>query len=445
MLFILSLSILVVLHELGHFIPAKYFGTRVSRFYLFFDFLFPFSKVLNFSLFKKKIGDTEYGIGWFPFGGYVQIAGMVDETQGEEDLDKVPASEQFRYKPAWQRLIIMVGGVSVNMVLAMVIYAGLLWVYGQQYLPMQNATNGIMVADSMAYDLGLQHGDKILQLDGKPVKHFDDFEKELVLNEAKEITVKRGDSTVNLTVKPGFITKLIKAQKPDLIAPRVPCVVQSVQKGTGAAKAGLKEGDRIVAVDSVPTEFYDQAKAVIVKHAGKTLSLTVQRAGKPVQVKAAVSAEGTLGFRPDMDVKKYFETNRVEYTFLAAIPAGIKMSFETLGKYFKGIKMIFTSKEVKASDSLGGFYSMGRIFPKTFDWQSFWSITAMISVILAFMNILPIPMLDGGYVVFLLFEMVTGKPVNEKIQNYAQMVGMAFILFLLVYANGLDAFRAFSK
>ena len=454
-LLILSLSILVVLHELGHFIPAKLFGTRVSRFYLFFDFLFPFSKVLNFSLFKKKIGDTEYGIGWFPFGGYVQIAGMIDETQSEEDLDAVPPAEQFRFKPAWQRLIVMIGGVTVNMILAMVIYSGLLWAYGQEYLPMKNATSGIIVADSLGFELGLQNGDKIIALDGKPLENFEDFERNLILDEAKTVTIERNGMKQNLSVQPGFVTKMIKLKKPDLIAPRVPSVIGSLgssKDGYPAEKAGLKVGDKIVAINDTPVQYFDELADNMQKYKNQTIRLSIDRNGQMISQAITPNKEGKIGVGlyeakdgKNVDWSKYFKTEKIEYNFLAAIPAGIKMSFQTLGKYFKGIKMIFTSKEVKAKDSLGGFYSMGRIFPKTFDWQSFWSITAMISVILAFMNILPIPMLDGGYVLFILIEMIIGKPVNEKIQNYAQMAGMAFILLLLVYANGLDVFRAFSK
>jgi regulator of sigma E protease len=277
------------------------------------------------------------------------------------------------------------------------------------------------------------------------VDRFEDFEKELILNESKKITVLRGDSSVNLAVKPGFITKLIKSRKPGLIEPRVPCIVESTQKGSSAEKAGLLPKDKIVGINGAPVNYFDEAKDIIQANKEKPLKLSVERNGQVIEKAVTVSAEGLVGFRPDFKLSNYFQTEKTEYNFFSAIPAGIKMSFQTLGKYFKGIRMIFTSDEVKAKDSLGGFYSMGRIFPTTFDWQSFWSITAMISVILAFMNILPIPMLDGGYVLFLLVEMVIGKPVNEKIQYYAQMAGMAFILFLLVYANGLDVFRAFGN
>lgn len=441
-LLILSLSILIVLHELGHFIPAKLFGTRVHKFYLFFDFLFPFPNVANFTLFKKKIGDTEYGLGWFPFGGYVQIAGMADETQDAETLNNSePQPWEFRSKPAWQRLIIMIGGVTVNMVLAMVIFSGLLWKYGEEFLPMKNMTNGIMVVDSLAYEIGLQNGDKIISIDHQPAGNFEEFQKDLVLNEAKNITIERNGQQQDINFKEGFLSKIMKQKKAAFILPRVPSVVAQVQDASGASKAGLKIGDKITAINSVPTPFYDNVKDQITANKGKQIAVTVDRNGQPVELKGEVSKEGLFGFGTQ-SYAEILKTERVNYNFAAAIPAGIEKSFSTLGNYFKSLKMLFTSKEVKVKDSLGGFISMGKMFPDTFDWEHFWILTATISVILAFMNILPIPMLDGGYVVFLLYEMVRGKPVPDKVQQYAQSIGMFIILGLLLFANGMDVIRA---
>ena len=441
-LLILSLSILIVLHELGHFIPAKLFGTRVHKFYLFFDFLFPFPNVANFTLFKKKIGDTEYGLGWFPFGGYVQIAGMADETQDAETLNNSePQPWEFRSKPAWQRLIIMIGGVTVNMVLAMVIFSGLLWKYGEEFLPMKNMTNGIMVVDSLAYEIGLQNGDKIISIDHQPAGNFEEFQKDLVLNEAKNITIERNGQQQDISFKEGFLSKVMKQKKAAFILPRVPSVVAQVQDASGASKAGLKIGDKITAINSVPTPFYDNVKDQITANKGKQIAVTVDRNGQPIELKGEVSKEGLFGFGTQ-SYAEILKTERVNYNFAAAIPAGIEKSFSTLGNYFKSLKMLFTSKEVKVKDSLGGFISMGKMFPDTFDWEHFWILTATISVILAFMNILPIPMLDGGYVVFLLYEMVRGKPVPDKVQQYAQSIGMFIILGLLLFANGMDVIRA---
>jgi regulator of sigma E protease len=441
-LLILSLSILIVLHELGHFIPAKLFGTRVHKFYLFFDFLFPFPNVANFTLFKKKIGDTEYGLGWFPFGGYVQIAGMADETQDAEQLSKTPPQPwEFRSKPAWQRLIIMVGGVTVNMILAMVIFTGLLWKYGEEFLPMKNMTNGIMIVDSLANQIGLQNGDKIISIDHQPAGNFEEFQKDLVLNEAKSITIERNGQQQDINFKEGFLSKVMKQKKAAFILPRVPSIVAQVQEASGAAKAGMKVGDKITAVNGVPTPFYDNVKAEITANKGKTIKVTVDRKGEVVELQGEVSKEGLFGFGTQ-SYAEILKTERVNYNFMAAVPAGIERAFATLGNYFKSMKMLFTSKEVKVKDSLGGFISIGKMFPDTFDWEHFWILTATISVILAFMNILPIPMLDGGYVVFLLYEMVRGKPVPDKVQQYAQSVGMFIILGLLLFANGMDVIRA---
>lgn len=441
-LLILSLSILIVLHELGHFIPAKLFGIRVHKFYLFFDFLFPFPNVANFALFKKKIGDTEYGLGWFPFGGYVQIAGMADETQDAEELkNSEPQPWEFRSKPAWQRLIIMVGGVTVNMILAMVIFTGLLWHYGEEFLPMKNMTNGIMVVDSLAYEIGLQNGDKIISIDHQPAGNFEEFQKDLVLNEAKNITIERDGQQQDINFKQGVLSKIMKQKKAAFILPRVPSVVVQIQEASGAAKAGLKIGDRITAVNGVPTPFYDEVKNEITANKGKVIKVSVDRKGQTVELQGEVSKEGLFGFGTQ-SYAEILKTERVDYNLAAAIPAGIERTFSTLGNYFKSMKMLFTSKEVKVKDSLGGFISIGKMFPDTFDWEHFWVLTATISVILAFMNILPIPMLDGGYVLFLLYEIVRGKPLPDKVQQYAQSVGMFIILGLLLFANGMDVIRA---
>lgn len=441
-LLILSLSILIVLHEMGHFVPAKLFKIKVHKFYLFFDFLFPFSNIGNFTLFKKKIGDTEYGLGWFPFGGYVQIAGMADETQDAEELkNSEPQPWEFRSKPAWQRLIVMVGGVTVNMILAMVIFTGLLWKYGEEFLPMKNMTNGIMIVDSLANQIGLQNGDKIISIDHQPAGNFEEFQKDLVLNEAKSITIERNGQQQDINFKEGFLSKVMKQKKAAFILPRVPSIVAQVQDASGAAKAGMKIGDKITAVNGVPTPFYDNVKAEITANKGKTIKVTVDRKGEVVELQGEVSKEGLFGFGTQ-SYAEILKTERVNYNFLAAVPAGIERAFATLGNYFKSMKMLFTSKEVKVKDSLGGFISIGKMFPDTFDWEHFWILTATISVILAFMNILPIPMLDGGYVVFLLYEMLRGKPVPDKVQQYAQSVGMFIILGLLLFANGMDVIRA---
>lgn len=441
-----SLSILVVLHELGHFLPAKWFGTRINKFYLFFDFLFPMQDVAKFSLFKKKIGDTEYGIGWFPFGGYVDIAGMVDETKDEKavEAENCPPEKQFRFKKPWQRLIVMVGGVVMNLILAMVIFIGLLWYYGEEYLPMKNATNGIAVENKLAGELGLQNGDKIIQVDGKEAASFMEFQKELVLNSAKTITIDRNGQTISLPVSQEVLNKVIKLGKEQMISPRIPVVVEEVSSGSNAQKAGLMSGDKMVSINGVPVEFYDQFKTTLDGAKGKDIKIIVERNGQEQWLDAKVGDDGKLGFQLNTDLSKYFKTEKIDYSFFSAVPAGIHRTFETLGNYFKSIGLLFKSNGPKLKDSVGGFYSMGKIFPKVFSWQDFWLLTATISVILAFMNILPIPMLDGGYVVFLFYEMIVGRPLPQKVQNVLQSIGLFIVLGLLILANGSDIPRIFN-
>jgi len=323
----------------------------------------------------------------------------------------------------------------------MVIFTGLLWKYGEEFLPMKNMTNGIMIVDSLANQIGLQNGDKIISIDHQPAGNFEEFQKDLVLNEAKNITIERNGQQQDINFKEGFLSKIMKQKKAAFILPRVPSVVAQVQEASGASKAGLKIGDKITAINAVPTPFYDNVKDQITANKGKQIAVTVDRNGQPVELKGEVSKEGLFGFGTQ-SYAEILKTERVNYNFAAAIPAGIEKSFSTLGNYFKSLKMLFTSKEVKVKDSLGGFISMGKMFPDTFDWEHFWILTATISVILAFMNILPIPMLDGGYVVFLLYEMVRGKPVPDKVQQYAQSIGMFIILGLLLFANGMDVIRA---
>jgi len=444
--FLLSLTLLVFLHELGHFIPAKLFKVRVSKFYVFFDFLFPLPKVLNFSLFKKKVGETEYGIGWFPLGGYVQIDGMVDESMDVEKLKEPAQPWEFRSKPAWQRLIIMVGGVTVNLVLAMIIYAGILTIYGKQFLPMKNATNGVMVTDSLGYDLGLKDGDKILSINKKPIEDFNSFTRNLLLYDAQTIEIVRNDKDSVLEVPENFVSQVIAKKSKDksleLIQPRVPVEVAKVVNGSNAAKAGLEEGDRIVGVNDQQTIFFDEMTYAFMNNKGKKVDLQIVRDGNNKVLPVQVDENGKIGFAPDVNLQKYYEVTTIKYNFFSAIPAGVEMAFKTLDAYVRQFKLLFTG-QVKAKDSLGGFATMADAFEKQWDWLAFWNMTAIISIILAFVNILPIPALDGGHVMFLVYEMIFRKPPPQKFMEYAQMAGMIFLLGLMLYANGLDVFRKF--
>lgn len=439
---LLGLSLLIILHELGHFIPAKLFGTRVKKFYLFFDFLFPFSKVLPFSLFKKKIGDTEYGIGWFPFGGYVDIAGMVDETTTEEDLDKddTPIEQQFRFKPAWQRLIVMVGGVTVNFVLAMFIYAGLFWVYGEDFLPNKNLKNGIMVVDSVAYNLGLKDGDKLVALDGVPLERFDDFQKDMLLNQASSITINRNGEQKTLKIPKAFLGALIQKKKTQIVLPTMPFIIDSLIEGNPAYNAGFLKNDIILTVNNISTSTYAETQREIAKHANKIISITVARGKDTLPINVTPNNDAKIGIIANFDLKNMYPMEHIQYSMLGAMAKGFKEPFKKINEYWKSLKLMALPK-VKLKDNLGGFYSMGKIMPSEWDWRAFWSITALISVILAFMNILPIPMLDGGYIVFLFYEMVIGKPLPLKIQNVLQSIGLFIILGLMLFANGMDVIR----
>jgi regulator of sigma E protease len=437
-----ALSILIILHEFGHFFFARLFKTRVEKFYLFFDFLFPFSGLLNFSLFKKKIGDTEYGIGWFPLGGYVKIAGMVDESMDKEQMAKPPEPWEYRSKKPWQRLFIMLGGIIVNTLLAIIIYIAVFSIYGEEYLPMKNAKYGIAV-DSLGKSIGLQNGDMITSIDNVPVTRFEKILPTLILDEGKTIQVQRNGQPVSINVVPGTVRSILKsAEKGAFISARTPTVVDEILKNTQADSMGLKHGDSIVAINGAPAVFYDQYDSIKRALAGQPVTLTVVRDNQTLDLKGMVPANKVIGFKPQ-DPSQYFEFEKIKYGPVAAIGKGFTFTYDQFANYIRQFKLMFTSKEIKTSESLGGIISFGKIFPADFDMQKFLMLTAFVSIILAFMNLLPIPGLDGGYVIFLLFEMITGKQVSEKVMERATTVGLVLLLTLMVYANGLDIFRLF--
>lgn len=432
---ILSLSILVILHELGHFIPAKIFKCRVEKFYLFFD---PW-----FSLVKKKIRDTEYGIGWLPLGGYVKIAGMVDESMDKEQLKKPAEPWEFRSKPAWQRLIIMLGGVTVNVLLAFFIYAMILFTWGETKLPNQNLTNGVWVVDSVVNEIGLETGDKVLAVNNQPVPYFEDLSAALLLGET--ITIERKGEKKELEIPVNFIEKIVeKGKRSLLLMPRVPAVVGEIKPGSPAEKNGLLVKDKIVGLDSIDIQFFDQMKAAVRSRAGDSVTLKIMRGDQLITVNTVVSPDTTLGFFnaiPSMDEMNeqglyQFETKK--YGFFASFPAGVSKAIDKLDFYISQFKKIL-NPSTGAYKGLGGFKSMGSIFPKyEWNWEAFWNITAFFSIVLAFMNLLPIPALDGGHVVFTLIEMITGKKPSEKFLEYAQIVGMVILFGLMIYANAND-------
>lgn len=431
---VLSLSILVVLHEMGHFLPAKWFKCRVEKFYLFFD---PW-----FSLFKKKIGDTVYGIGWLPLGGYVKISGMIDESMDKEQMKLPPQPYEFRAKPAWQRLIIMIGGVTVNLILGFLLFAMILGVWGERRLEVNKLKHGVAV-NSISEKAGLKSGDEIVSIDGKPVNDFFSITKDIILDEAKTIQVKRNGQPVELSLPKGTIRSLIKSKAP-FVLPRVPFVVDTVDaeisKGRFVQNSVIK-GDQVIALNNVSVPYYDDYIKEKLKHKNEEINITVLRNNDTVLVKAKTDSIGSIGFAPDPYTLAGAYTQH--YSFLESIPAGVKKGWETLIMNIKNFQLLFTSDEVKASDSLGSFISIGNMFGSQWDWERFWTMTALLSIVLAFMNILPIPALDGGHVLFTLYEMITGRKPGDKFMEYAQMVGMVILLGLMAYAIGLDVWRSF--
>ncbi|MBT3621660.1 MAG: RIP metalloprotease RseP [Flavobacteriales bacterium] len=435
---LMSLSILVVLHELGHFIPAKLFKTRVEKFYLFFD---PW-----FSVVKKKIGDTEYGIGWLPLGGYVKISGMIDESMDKEQMEKDPEPWEFRAKPAWQRLIIMLGGVTVNLLLGIFIYSMTLYVYGDKYLPTENMKDGIWCVDGLATDIGFRNGDKIISADGYPVDRYSDILENVITSET--ILVERNGEETALNMPIDLIDKFLNNPTKLILYPRIPTIVSGVEKGSNAEKGGLKKKDIITAINGVNYTYFDEFKKGLNNHIGNEIALTIERNGKEKNLNILVSEEGTLGFSPaNINIKQLEELGTYKlasdkFSFLASFPAGYNKAIKKLGGYIAQFKMIL-SPSTGAYKGMGGFGAIGSMFPATWNWEIFWNLTAFLSLMLAFMNILPIPALDGGHVVFLLYEMIVGKPAPEKIMEYAQMVGMILLLSLLVFANGNDILKLF--
>lgn len=431
--FFLSLSILIVLHEFGHFSAAKFFGMRVEKFYLFFN---PY-----FSLVKKKIGDTVYGIGWLPLGGYVKIAGMVDESMDKEQMAQPAQPWEFRSKPAWQRLIVMIGGVTVNVILGVVIYWGILFYYGESYLPNSNVKYGIM-ADSLALEMGLRHGDRILSLDGREVDNFSQIPMEIVLQDVKVITVEREGQTVEVPVPQEIVPRLLKAK--GLISVRIPFHVDRFSPGSVAKDAGFEKGDVIVGLNGETVPFFDEFKETLQLHRGETVEVNVLRNGAPVSISVEVPESGLLGIYPVGDLKEFFEVKEVKYGFFESFPRGMEKAYDTFANYLLQMKLIF-SPSTKGYESLGGFITIGSIFSTEWNWLQFWNITAFLSIVLAVMNILPIPALDGGHVVFLLYEMVTGRQLPDKVLEVAQYIGMILLFTLLIFANGNDIFRLFGK
>jgi regulator of sigma E protease len=430
--FILAFSILVILHEMGHFLPAKWFGCRVDKFYLFFN---PW-----FSLWKKKIGETEYGLGWVPLGGYVKIAGMVDESMDKEQM-KLPAQPyEFRSKPAWQRLIIMLGGVIVNFLLALFIFAMILFVWGEERLPVKNMRYGIS-ADSLALTAGLRNGDQITAVNNKPLTYYNELTKDIMLNEHVILSVTRDGKDTSLQLPKGFLSKLTKNQLQGFVYPRFPVIIKK-DKDVHYVSGKMQEGDRLIGVNGKYFQFYDEYLDAKKGMTNRVIRLDLLRGKDTVHADVRTDENAATKLLSE-GISETLGTEKKTYTFFEAIPGGVRVGVERLGDYLTGIRLLFTSKEHKVSDNLGSLISIGKTFGGSWDWEHFWTMTALFSIILAFMNILPIPALDGGHALFTIYEMITGRKPSDKFMEYAQMVGMILLFALMLYAFGLDIWRLF--
>lgn len=433
---LLSLSILIILHELGHFIFARLFNTRVEKFYLFFD---PW-----FSLFKLKRGDTEYGIGWLPLGGYVKISGMIDESMDREQLKQPPQPWEFRSKPSGQRLLIMLGGVLVNLILGFLIYSAVLFTWGERFLPNKNLTDGIWCVDSIATDIGFRNGDKVVSINGVEPERFEDIYREIIFGGT--VKVIRDNRTDSFEVPTDFVGNLVKERNVTLFYPRVPFIVREIPDTSINRDSGLQSRDQVVSLNGRSIRYYDEYLAMVDTLPAGTVSVEVVRDGNRIPLSLTLSPQKKLeilSFIPlfeELEKLGVYQLETRTFNLFQAIPAGFKLAGDRLKFYVKQFKLIFDFK-TGAYKGLGGFGTIGGLFPKVWEWQAFWEITAFLSLILAFMNILPIPALDGGHVMFLLYEMVTRRKPSEKFMEYAQIVGMVIILGLLIYANTNDILR----
>jgi regulator of sigma E protease len=434
--FLLSLSLLIILHELGHFIPSKIFKTRVEKFYLFFD--------IKYSLFKKKIGETEYGIGWLPLGGYVKISGMIDESMDKDQMALPAQPWEFRSKPAWQRLIIMLGGVIVNFILAFVIYIGMAYAYGDVYLNNSELKDGIAVTSSVGEELGFKTGDKIIAVDGEKIVHFDEIPLKLLFSKSALINRNGVEQTINFPVD--LIDKVLKGEKNTrFIGIREPFMVGKLMDSS--ANKSLQPKDVIQSINGTPTKYADQVVAFAKMNKNKTVNAVVLRDEKEVPVKITINKEGKLGIYPasvgikSLEKLGLYKFSTQEYGFFESIPVGIEKGTNQLIGYGKQLKAIF-NPDTGAYKGVGGFKAIFDIFPSSWSWEVFWNITALLSIMLGVMNLLPIPALDGGHVIFLLYEMISGKKPSDKFLENAQMVGFFLLITLLLFANGNDIYKA---
>jgi regulator of sigma E protease len=429
--FLLSLSLLIVLHELGHFIPAKLFKTRVEKFYLFFDY--------KFSIFKKKIGDTVYGIGWIPLGGYVKISGMIDESMDKEQMAQPAKPWEFRSKPAWQRLIIMLGGVTVNFILGIFIYIMMFSAWGEDYVAVEDVKEGFYVSD-LFKNIGFEDGDKIIKVNGDVPANVLDVNRHLFLREVANIEVSHPDGNSEIIELPEDIgLQMWQTGNMDAFIPRIHAILDSIVPGTPAFDAGLKKGDIVIAMNEQKISYWDELTTLVVNNTEKKeMKVTVDRDGTTESFMIVPNEEQQMGVFPKGYTDDVMIISHKDYSFAESIEPGFSKAYWTLRDYMGQFKYVFTEK---GATQLGGFITIGSIFPSKWDWRSFWSITALLSIMLGFMNLLPIPALDGGHVVFTLYEIVSGRKPSDKFLEYAQVTGFIILISLLLFANGNDIYK----
>jgi len=428
---VFALSILVLVHEFGHFFFARLFKIRVEKFYLFFNPWFSLFK------FKPKNSDTEYGIGWVPLGGYCKISGMIDESMDKEALKGEPQPWEFRSRPTWQRFLVMFGGVFFNFILAILIYAGSLFTWGNSYLKNSDAIYGVNCSD-LALEIGFQNGDKILYLDGNTIDNFSDIHATIIRDQIGQVTVLRNDQMINIDISPDYISAILNSL---MFEPRIPSVIASVVDSS-LNKGVLLAGDQIVAIDSSETFIAQEIEKIVSKNSGKTIVATVLRNGEEVTTELIVDNNGKLGIFFEVSYSKFLNITTQNYSLLASIPAGFNKAVSRISNYLKELKLIFSPK-TEAYKSVGSFITIGRIFPAIWSWEIFWDITALLSIMLAIINLLPIPALDGGHILFLIFEMVTGRKPGDKFMEYATLVGLLILFAIMFFALGNDILRLF--
>lgn len=428
--FVASFSLLVLVHELGHFMFARLFGVRVEKFYLFFN--------PGFSLLRFKYKGTEYGIGWVPFGGYCKIAGMVDESFDTDSLKKPAQPWEFRSKPAWQRLLVMVGGVLMNIVLALLIYIGANWVWGEQYLSNSELTDG-STFNALGHEMGFRDGDRILKIGADSIENYAEVFPTMVMELVPGVEVMRGTQRVQVPIAEHHIPRMVNS--PDFMAPRLRAVVGKVERQGGAYAGGVREGDVLVAVDGVPTRFWDELLPAMEAGAGRQVSLTLLRDTTLLTLPVSVSSEGKIGIAL---AAQQLPVRSLRYSLAESIPAGFRRTGATLNSYWKQLRMIATPK-TEAYKSLGGVIAIGSIFPAAWNWQAFWYTTAFLSIVLSIMNLIPLPILDGGYVMFLLWEVVSRRKPSDEFLQRANLIGAIIVIAVLVLANGNDIYRFFLK